>query len=78
MQTATQAIKVARAAEGWSWIVVDGDGRPTLAGSAPEQQVAMETAWRAARSLGGGRGNAYPDIIVERGEPNSGAASSSN
>jgi hypothetical protein len=63
MQTSGQIIKVARIADGWTWTLTDAQGAPAAVGTAPEQQSAMETAWRAARSFSWG---AYPEVIVEQ------------
>ncbi len=67
MQTARQAIKVTRVAEGWTWALIDIEGGLAARGAAPEQRDAMEMAWRAAGSFTGGRSTRYPEIIVEHG-----------
>lgn len=67
MQTAKQAIKVTRVAEGWTWALVDLEGGLSARGAAPEQRDAMEMAWRAARSFTGRPSRPYPEIIVEHG-----------
>jgi hypothetical protein len=65
MQRAIQAIKVARAADGWSWTLVDQAGAPAAAGTAARQNEAMETAWRTARSFSPKPWTAYPEIVVD-------------
>ena len=69
MQTARQVIKVARVADGWQWTLIDVAGASAAIGTAPEQQLAMETAWRAARSVSPGPSTTYPEVIVEQSEP---------
>ena len=63
MQSAKQAIRVARIEDGWSWTLTSGEGALAATGMAAEQQAAMEIAWRTARSVSQGAG--FPDIIVE-------------
>jgi hypothetical protein len=69
MQNLKQAIKVARVEDGWTWLLLNGDGAPAAAGTAPAQEAAMESAWRAARSFAPASGRVYPDIIVEPAAP---------
>ena len=66
MQATRTAITVARTGDGWSWTLTGSDGVPAAAGVAAEQHLAMEIAWRAARSLPDRAGTGFPEIIVEQ------------
>lgn len=55
-----------RAADGWTWILVDAQGEAQARGAAQRQQDAMEAAWQAARSSSAHSPRVYPEIIVER------------
>jgi hypothetical protein len=81
MQTVKQAIKVARVDEGWAWFLLNGEGAPAAAGTAPAQETAMEFAWRAARLFAPAAAEIYPEIIVEQpcsvGRPRAQAQSNS-
>jgi hypothetical protein len=64
MQTKPPAIKVTRAADGWTWTVIDGHGQARANGAAGRQQDAMEAAWLAARSSLDHAPRVYPEIII--------------
>jgi hypothetical protein len=66
MQNARQATRVARIHDGWAWTPSNGEDAPVAAGTAPEQQAAMERAWCAARSFAPAASKAYPELFVER------------
>ena len=61
-----QAIRVMRAAEGWTWTLFDAQGEAQAQGAAHRQQEAMEAAWQAARSARGHAPRIYPEIIVDQ------------
>ena len=65
MQDAKSAIRVARIDGGWAWSVFSGGDAPVAEGVAPAQDIAMETAWRAARSFAPAAAATYPEIYVE-------------
>jgi hypothetical protein len=70
MQDATYAIKVTRNPKGWAWELIDGNGDTAAMGVAAHQESAMESAWRAAKSLSTVAAHEFPNIVVgkDRGD----------
>ena len=58
------AIRVTRAAEGWTWLVTDAQGQAQARGAAQRQQDAMEAAWTVAISSRSHAPRVYPEITV--------------
>lgn len=50
MQGGQLAIKLTANAQHWTWELIDSEGMTTAKGVADDQDAAMESAWRAARS----------------------------
>jgi hypothetical protein len=67
MQTAQHAIMVGLNHGAWEWQLIDPNGLTAASGLADTQQVAMETAWKAAKldTAFGVRG--YPEVLVSYG-----------
>jgi hypothetical protein len=51
----------------WSWMLVDTRGASAVGGTAPSQQLAMEIAWRCARTIGPQADVGFPEIVVRVG-----------
>ncbi|HUO23489.1 MAG TPA: hypothetical protein VMU59_13315 [Caulobacteraceae bacterium] len=66
MKPAGEAIRVTRAANGWTWAVIDRQGQTFARGAAAQQWDAMEKAWSAAKPLCIGRPGVFPEVIVEQ------------
>jgi hypothetical protein len=65
MQSFIQTIKIARAADGWTWLLMNGEGLSAGSGKASGQDAAMDIAWRVARSFAPSLTRPYPEIIVD-------------
>jgi hypothetical protein len=65
MQTAQHAIMVGLNHGAWEWQLIDPNGLTAASGLADTQQVAMATAWKAARLDVEVRG--YPEVLVTYG-----------
>ena len=66
MQRASHAIELTWTAPSWVWTLVDLKGEVAAHGVAALQISAMETAWRAARSLCDWAPNCFPEIRLNR------------
>jgi hypothetical protein len=60
-------VVIERTGAAWSWTLVDTGGASAGAGTAPSQQLAMENAWRCARTIGPQAVVGFPEIIVRVG-----------
>jgi hypothetical protein len=64
MQGANHAIRVGAIVQGWTWELIDSEGVTTAEGYAADQDSAMASAWRAARSYVKTAPDEYPDVVV--------------
>ena len=60
-------VLVERVSTAWCWTLVDAQGASIAAGTAANQEQAMETAWRTARAVGRQADIGFPEIVVRAG-----------
>lgn len=64
MRNADHAIMMTPTEDGWSWQLVDRDGCTARSGSASDQELALQLAWREAKALADFAGDRFPEIVV--------------
>ena len=62
---AEHSIRLTSGVDGWRWELLDLDGATVVAGSAVNQDKAMQAAWTAVRANTNLSTSMYPEILVD-------------